>query len=137
VASGRQVHAFEGLADGVLACALSADGAALVSGSRDRTLRLWDAASGRQVCVFEGHAGPVWACALSADDGTLVSGSQDNTLRLWDVASGKGLVSVTLPWIPDAITFSRARPNLFFTGNRNGTVAVFDFSSFLNRQRAR
>src|SRR5439155_653295 len=130
--SGREVRAFAGHTAGVGAFALSADGTTLVSGSDDKTLKLWDIPSGREVRAFAGHTAAVWACALSADGGTLVSGSHDKTLKLWDVASGKELASFALPWIPRGITYARAKPHLFYTANLNGTVTVFDFRRWLN-----
>ena len=43
------IRAFEGHQGPVLACAFSADGARVLSGSDDNTLKLWDAASGREL----------------------------------------------------------------------------------------
>lgn len=60
-------------------------GAALVSCSGDRTLRVWDTASGRCRAVLEGHAARVWEVACSASGRRAVSASADGTLRLWDL----------------------------------------------------
>ena len=69
--------------------ALSADGRWALSGSEDKTLRLWEVASGRCVRTFEGHTSDVTSVALSADGRWALSGSEDKTLRLWEVASGR------------------------------------------------
>ena len=61
----------------------------VVSGSGDKTLRLWDVASGKCVKTLEGHSNGVNSVCFSKDDKLVVSGSYDRTLRLWDVASGK------------------------------------------------
>ena len=42
------------------------DGARIVSGSDDKTVRVWDAASGDELLVLRGHEGPVWAAGFSA-----------------------------------------------------------------------
>jgi WD40 repeat protein len=66
-------------------CALG-DGR-FVSGSWDKTLRVWDSASGACLRVLEGHTDKVLSvCALG--HGRIVSGSEDKTLRIWNAASG-------------------------------------------------
>ena len=70
------------------AAAFSPDGARIVSGSDDQTVRVWDAASGAELLVLRGHEGPVYAAAFSPDGARIVSGSGDGTVRVWDAASG-------------------------------------------------
>jgi WD40 repeat protein len=59
----------------------------VVSGSRDKTLRLWDVASG-QAILLTGHTDEVSAVAFSPDGQHVVSGSSDKTLRVWDASGG-------------------------------------------------
>jgi WD40 repeat protein len=73
----------------VTSVAVSPSGRHVVSGSADKTLRLWDVATGRLIRVIEGHALPVTAVAFSPDERSVASGSADKTLKLWDVATGK------------------------------------------------
>jgi WD40 repeat protein len=75
----------EGHTASVFAVALSADGKRAVSGSVDKTLRVWDLDGHTPPRALEGHTGRVCAVALSADGKRAVSGSDDNTLRLWDL----------------------------------------------------
>ena len=62
--------------------------AAIVSGSSDRTLRVWDAATGQCLQTLEGHRLPI-TCVAKLRDGRVVSGSGDSTLRVWDAATGQ------------------------------------------------
>ena len=70
----------------VSSVSLSADGSRIVSGSRDRTVRVWNAESGE--CVLgplEGHTNHVNSVSFSGDGSRIVSGSSDNTVQVWDV----------------------------------------------------
>ena len=69
--------------------ALSRNGAHLLTGSEDGTLKLWDVATTRLVRTFSGHKGDVTAVALSPDGTRALSGSKDKTIRLWEVATGR------------------------------------------------
>ncbi|KAJ8689353.1 hypothetical protein PTI98_013379 [Pleurotus ostreatus] len=68
--------------------AFSPDGAQIVSGSHDKTIRIWDAATGQQVGdVFTGHEHRVNSVVFSPDGPQIVSGSDDDTIRIWDAAT--------------------------------------------------
>src|SRR5262249_24351381 len=75
----------------VVSAAFSPDGKQIVSGSDDRTLRLWDRASGKEIRAFTGHEGFVKSVACSPDGKQVLSGATDDTVRLWDAATGKEL----------------------------------------------
>ena len=66
----------------------SPDGKTLVSGSIDKTVKLWDISSGRLLRSFDGHHGDVSSVAFSPTGKILASGSLDATVRLWDANSG-------------------------------------------------
>src|SRR5687768_17564201 len=71
----------------------SPDGRRALSGSFDRTIRLWDAATGALVRSFDGHTTDVNAVAFSVDGRTVASCSGavvggENLLRLWNADTG-------------------------------------------------
>jgi WD40 repeat protein len=71
--------------------AFSPDGKKVVSGSSDKTVRLWDTVTGAALQTLEGHSSSVNSVAFSFDGKQVVSGSSDKTVRLWDAATGAAL----------------------------------------------
>jgi len=72
--------------DSVSAVAISPDNHWLVTGSWDRTARLWDLTAkdpAAKPVVLRGHEDGVNAVAISPDNRWLVTGGLDGTARLW------------------------------------------------------
>jgi hypothetical protein len=74
--------------DAVSALAFFPDSVRAVSGSYDRTIKVWDVKEGRLLKTLKGHEGPVFCVAVSPDGHYIASASGDLTVRVWDVASG-------------------------------------------------
>eukprot|EP00127_Corallochytrium_limacisporum_P006332 Clim_evm43s225 gene=Clim_evmTU43s225 len=58
-----------------------------ISGSKDRTIRVWDLHTDRELKCLRGHSMSV--LCLQYDDHKIVSGSSDSTLRIWDISTGE------------------------------------------------
>jgi WD40 repeat protein/tRNA A-37 threonylcarbamoyl transferase component Bud32 len=80
-------RAFEGHGAPVRSVSFSRDGALIVSGSHDNTVRVWDSPSGRTVRTFRGHDSWVRSCAFSPDGRTVVSASHDHRATLWNITN--------------------------------------------------
>ena len=65
----------------------SPDGRRIVSGSHDKTLKIWDAETGQQTLSLSGHTNAVTSVAFSLDGRRIVSGSWDQTLKVWDATT--------------------------------------------------
>ena len=75
-------------ADAVTSVAFSSDGEHVLSGSKDKTIKLWDVANGALLRTFEGHANSVTSIAFSPNGEHVLSGNYDKTLKLWDATTG-------------------------------------------------
>ncbi|MBS4028518.1 MAG: caspase family protein, partial [Ignavibacteriales bacterium] len=84
-----EVRTFSGHKDYVSSVAFSPDGNYALSGSEDKTLKLWDIENGNEVRTFSGHKDYVSSVAFSPDGNYALSGSEDKTLKLWDIKSGR------------------------------------------------
>ena len=78
--------------DWVQSVAYPSYGSRIVSGSKDETIRVWNAESGEHVGEpILGHEGDVSSVGFSSDGKQILSGSEDNTARVWDAVNGKHL----------------------------------------------
>lgn len=57
----------------------------VLTGSEDKSARLWDASTGAEAMAFKGHAAPVTAVAFSPDGRHVLTGAEDNTARSWEI----------------------------------------------------
>ena len=64
--------------------AVSLDGQFALSGSWDKSMRLWDLNTGSTTRQFRGHTKDILSVAFSADNRQIVSGSRDKTIKLWN-----------------------------------------------------
>jgi WD40 repeat protein len=85
---GAMVAILKGHTGPIEALALHPEGSIAITGSVDRTVRLWDLDGWRSVRVFVGHEATVHALAVFADRRRVISGAEDRTLRIWDLESG-------------------------------------------------
>jgi WD40 repeat protein len=89
VVTGSQVALFSEHTDHVRSVTFSSDGTSLVSGSDDKTIKLWDVQTGGVIKTFHGHTNFVFSVSISFNYTTIASGSNDETIRLWDIQTGE------------------------------------------------
>ncbi|KLO19444.1 WD40 repeat-like protein [Schizopora paradoxa] len=77
---------------GISSIQYTKDGANLITGSLDSTLKMWD--FGVTKSEFIGHTDAVTAFALSPDGHSLVSASMDHTIRTWELTTGSGILTL-------------------------------------------
>jgi WD40 repeat protein len=114
--------------DEVFSVAVASDGRRAVSGSADRTVRVWDLASGRCTAALEGHTDYITSVALTSDGRRAVSGSADRTVRVWDLASGRCTAALEghTHWVTSVAMTREGRTAV--SASEDGTVRVWDLS---------
>ncbi|GLI72449.1 hypothetical protein PoHVEF18_000626 [Penicillium ochrochloron] len=99
----------------------------VVSGSCDKTIRIWDAETGtliRTLGTLGGHEEAVTSLAFSAERKWIVSGSDDKTARIWDAQTGQ-LLQILNHWEPvTSVAFSND-DMLVASGSHENTVRIW------------
>jgi WD40 repeat protein len=85
---GPLIKTLVGHTGSVRSVAVTPDGSWAVSGSRDRTLKVWDLERGSEIHTLAGHTSSVVSVAVTPDCRRAVSGSGDGDMKVWDLESG-------------------------------------------------
>ena len=104
----------------------SSDGMRVVTASKDRTARIWDARTGQTLAVLRGHRGPVTFAVFSRDGSRVLTASEDGRGGLWSMRTGKRIAF--LPRDPASVTnavFSRDGRRVVTTDG-DGQLRVWD-----------
>lgn len=125
--SGNELARLRG--HGVQCLAFSPDGRLLVTGSTDRSIRIWDIATTECIKSIPAHARWVWGVAWSSNGEFVASGAEDATVRLWNPTTGEQIACLIghEGWVK-SVDFS-ADGKLVASGGGDGTVRIWDLSS--------
>jgi WD40 repeat protein len=108
----------------ILAMTFSPDGKRILTGSRDRTARLWDPATGEFQSFA--HDDDVNAVAFAADGKWFLTGSSDKLARHWDVATGTLLARPLRHSNPVRGVAISADGQTLATGTLQGSVQLWE-----------
>src|SRR5258706_3122747 len=112
----------------VWSIACSPNGLHIISGSKDRTIRIWDSETGDAVGKpLEGHTADVLAVAYSPDGRHIVSGSNDTTIRIWDAETG-AVIGKPLEGHTNSVTSVAYSPDgqHILSGSHDSTIRIWD-----------
>jgi WD40 repeat protein len=91
ITSTTPLRTFEDHDDNVSAVAVFPDKRRIITGSFDKTLRLWDLETGIVLKKMEGHNARVWALAVSRDGQIIASGDKYGEFIAWHGETGGSL----------------------------------------------
>jgi WD40 repeat protein len=76
----------------VTSASFSHDGKFVLTASRDKTARIWDAATGKELRKLAGHNGAITSASFSPDGKLIVTAADDdNYAGIWDATTGNVL----------------------------------------------
>ncbi|XP_037948244.1 NACHT and WD repeat domain-containing protein 2-like isoform X2 [Teleopsis dalmanni] len=76
--------------DEITCFTITADSLYIITGSRDMSLKVWQATGGKLAQVLVGHTDAVTCAAVSVTNKTqVISGSKDTNLIIWDLHTGE------------------------------------------------
>lgn len=128
---GVAKRALKGHSHIVQDCQLTPDGRYALSGSWDKTLRLWNIEDGECVTRFDGHEGDVMSVSISRVVRQFVSASRDKTIKVWNAL---GVCIQTLKshddWV-SSVECSPTNESIVFSAGWDKTVKVSILFAFL------
>ncbi|XP_028852688.1 WD repeat-containing protein 31 [Denticeps clupeoides] len=128
---GKLCQSFQGHSREVTKVACFPGSTWIFSGSRDKSVLMWDLGHGQEpIQEFCGHELVVNGVAVSPDGSKLCTGSRDNSMSLWDIETGECLQRNTISrnlvthvcWVPGS-------PSIVQT-SEDKTIRVWDSRSW-------
>jgi hypothetical protein len=105
--------------DCVLSVSWNRDSTKIVSGSGDKTIKIWDSFSGAVLRTLTGHSDGVTSASWNNDDSMIVSGSSDQSVKIWNAVTGVPLKTLEgyskevecVAWSPDGQKVASCSPD--------------------------
>ena len=132
---GIPLKSFHGHNHFVSSLALNSDGTKLVSGSWDKTIRLWDIPTSKSDLIFKGHTKDILCIGFSHDERLIFSGGMDNTLKYWNT---KGELRYDnnqfRGWVSCILNISKGKTNYIAVGSWDGSVKILNSEYNVERE---
>ena len=110
----------------IYALTYSHNGQVLISGSADKTIRIWNSATGQLKSTLNGHTDSILTLAITSCDRYLITGSADKSIRVWDLTTVFATPE-TLNGHLDWVTTIAITPDgkYLVSGSRDKTVKIW------------
>ena len=100
---------------------------AVVSGSRDKNVMIWDQSSGTSIQTFSGHGYQVTALSV-LPSGDIVSGSLDKSIKIWSLMS-KSLITTLEGHEGPVLSLLVTPEGEILSGSGDATIKVWSYAS--------
>ena len=132
---GKPLKSLHGHNHFVSSLALNSDNTKLVSGSWDKTIRLWDIASCKSDLLFKGHTKDVLSVGFSHDERLIFSGGMDNSLKYWNTKGDLRYDNTQFNgWVSCILNIQKGKSNYIAVGCWDGTVKILNSEYNLDRE---
>ncbi|CAO3632054.1 unnamed protein product [Cunninghamella blakesleeana] len=119
------VRVLSGHTDGVMCVQFCDASNIIMTGSYDKTIKIWNLETGQLIRTLEGHTRCVRA--LQFDEAKLVTGAMDNTVKIWNWYTGKCIR--TLEGHTGGVLSLHFDCRLMVSGSTDHTIRVWNFQA--------
>ena len=128
-AEKEQTQTFSGHRNIIHTVCFSPDGTKFLSGSHDKTVKLWDMKTGKCIRTFKGHKRWVRSVCFSPNGQRILSASADKTIKLWnpDMEECEFTLSGHTDWV-ESVCFSPDGTKIL-SGSHDNTIKLWDVNT--------
>ncbi|NET26755.1 serine/threonine-protein kinase [Okeania sp. SIO1I7] len=124
-----EVRTLSGHNNWIRTVAISPDGRTVVSGSWDKTIKIWDWVNGSLQATLAAQSDKIFAVAITPDGQTVISGGADGTINIWDLVNGSLKNTLTAhSKAVYSIAISRDGQTVI-SGSADGTIKIWDLAT--------
>jgi WD40 repeat protein len=128
--SGRLITKFKGHTGWVKCIGQIENFSKIITGSGDKTIKIWSTESGECLKTLTGHTDFVKCLIISNDKKYLISGSTDKTIKVWDIENDFECVH-TFQQESFVLNLCLLPNNILACGLWNGKINKWNLNSFI------
>ena len=119
----------EKFSESIKSISITPNGKYLISGSTDKTIKVWNLQTKKLLFILKGHSKEVSAVTTTPDGKYLISGSDDKTIKIWNLKNRKQLF--TLTGHEDSINTISITPdgNYLISGSDDKTIKIWNLEN--------
>jgi WD40 repeat protein len=123
----KEVYTLEGHRDGINAVIFTPDRKYIITGSSDKSIKVWSVKTGKEIKNLLGHSDYITSLSITKDGKYLASSSWDGTVNIWSLKKWKILTTLEgkFSYI-NSVAFSPTDKIIAF-GGTDKKIFIFDY----------